>query len=134
MPRERQYARRITVTLNIGDGNLAVGAGKATWPVRFPCRLLECSLSLDGTGTGAGNTDVDVNKDGSTVLTAPGLRIASASGTKHVSAKPSVGVAGHPNGVPLKVGNTVTVDVDAVPATTPSTRGQVILTVAPTDV
>ena len=133
MPRERQYARRTAVNLPIGDGNLAVGTDKAIWPVRFPCRLLECSLALRTTGATSGNTDVDVNKNGVSVLTAPGLRIAQGAATKHVSVKPGVGVAGHPAGVPLKVGDVVSVDIDAIPGTA-STGGLVTLTVAPTDV
>ncbi len=134
MPRDRQRARRTVVNLNIGDGALSVGAGKATYSVRFPCRLVEVSLSVEGTGTGVGNTDVDVNKNAATVLAAPGLRIASAAATKFVDAKPTIGVAGYPAGVPLKRGDTVTIDVDAIPATTASTRGQVALTLAVTDV
>jgi len=121
------------VNLPIGDGNLAAGTDKAIWPVRFPCRLLECSLALRTTGATSGNTDVDVNKNGSTVLTAPGLRIVQGASTKHVSAKPSVGVAGHPNGVPLKAGDVVSVDIDAIPGTA-STGGVVHLVVAPTDI
>lgn len=126
--------RLFTVVVPLGD-TLAAGAGRAKYTVQTRCRLLEAELSLGTTGTGAGNTDVDVNKGGATVLTAPGLRVASAAAAPAtVRANPSVGVVGEPSGVPLEPGDAITVDIDAVPATTASARGAVTLLFAAVDV
>jgi hypothetical protein len=122
------------IALPLQYGNLAVAAEVAGWEANFRGRLLEAELFLKGTGTGAGNTDVDVNKAGVTILAAPGLRIASAASTKRVRAKPTVGVSGHPNGVPFNVGDYFSVDVDAIPATTASADGTVYLHIAAVDV
>lgn len=132
---QAQRARRVVVTLALQETLVAAaGVVIATWPVSFPCRLIDCALSLSGTGTGAGNNDVDVRKDGVSVFTGGRLTIAGGASGKDTSKKPNVGVVGHPNGVPLKVGSKVTATVEAIPATTAGTRGQVLLTLAVTDV
>lgn len=132
MPRDRQHARTFVVALPIGDGALTAATDKAIWPVRKPCRLLECSLSLRATGGTSGNTDVDVNKNGTSILAAPGLRIAQGATTKYVNTKPT-GAAGMPGGVALKPGDVVSVDVDAIPGAA-STGGLVLLHCEATDI
>ncbi|GEM_PF-6800216 len=129
MPRER--IRRFSVAYPIGDGNLAAGVDKFIHVVRFRCRLLEVTLSLRTTGGTSGNTDVDVNRDGSSILTAPGLRIAQGAATKHVTAAPAA-AAGHPSGLDCAPGQTISGDIDAIPGTA-STGGVVTLHFAVTD-
>lgn len=126
--------RYFTVALPLADGNLAAGAGKDVYAVQTRCRLLEAELTLAGTGTGAGNTDVDVKKNGSLVWATPGLRIASAaSAPASVRAKPTVGVAGEPSGVACEPGDVITADIVAIPATTASSHGKVVLLFAAID-
>ncbi len=133
--------RKMIVNIYLGPDTLTAGATKGTWrvPAGFKGRILSASLSLRTTGATSGNTDVDVNKapggaNPVSVLTAPGLRIAQGATTPYVFAKVAGG-QGEPNGVPVDGdnGDTVTVDVDAIPGTA-SAGAQVFLEVAVTDV
>lgn len=132
--------RKIIVTIVLGPDTLTAGAAKGTWrvPAGFKGRVLSAALSLRDTGGTSGATDVDVNKapggaSPATILPAV-LSIAQGAATKYVFSKVAGG-QGHPTGIPVNGdnGDTVTVDVDAIPGTA-SAGGQVFLEVAVTDV
>lgn len=113
-------------------GNLAVGADRAGFEFSLPGgRIAEAQLYLRSTGSTSGNTDVDVNVNGASILTAPGLRIAQGSATKRVRVTPP-GATGEPSGFDIKAGDYITVDIDAVPGTT-SADGIVHLKIAVKD-
>lgn len=129
-------SRFFGVTLVLGDGNLAAGAGKDIWTAQTRCELLEAELCLRTTGTGAGNTDVDIKKAGNLIWVTPGLRIASAAAAPAaVRAKPTVGVSNSEQaGVALEPGDAITADVVAIPGTTASAGGFVRLLLRARDI
>lgn len=116
-------------------GALAVIAGRATFSPMRKLLVLNTEFALGVVETGAGNTTVAIKKNGNLIGGATDLSIPEESGTKFVKAKPSVGiVGGEPSGVMIDVGDTITVDVTAVPATTPGTDAAIYLHCAEIDV
>jgi hypothetical protein len=112
-------SRLFSVTLVLGDGNLAAGTGKDIWVAQTRCELLEAELCLRTTGGTSGNTDVDVKKNGTLVWTSPGLRIVQgAAAPATVRAKPTVGLSSSElAGVVLEPGDSLTADIAAIPGT-----------------
>jgi hypothetical protein len=118
--------RRSHLTLVL-FGPLAVAASVATYKVGKSSVLTGAQLSLPTSGSGGGNTSVIVKVNG--VAVTPALSVASAAAGVTASSPatapaPAPGV--YPQGVGLKPGDIVTVDVTAITANPPA-GGSVIL-------
>jgi hypothetical protein len=88
-------------------------------------RILDTEFAVGIAPTGAGLTTVAVKKNAALIGGAADLSLAAAATS--VVAKPTVGVQGEPAGTFVDVGDTITVDVTAVCATTAGTDGTVSL-------
>ena len=125
--------RRSTITLPL-PGPLAASAGQATYVAPRNMRIASAQLCLSDTGSGAGSTNANVNVNGSAVNAANSLSIAGGAGGKSVSASITGGSQGFPGGAGVNAGDTITVDITAVPATTQPKAGFVVLDVVEVDV
>lgn len=108
--------RPVSFQIPIGAGNLAAAAAVATFVAVFRFRLTAVVLALGNTGGTSGNTDVDVNRNGASIMPAQALRIAQGAATKYVKAPPA-GATGEPSGLVIEPGDVITIDIDAVPGT-----------------
>lgn len=123
--------RRSTITIPL-PGPLAAANGVATYTAPRMMRIASAQLCLSDTGTGAGSTNVNVNVNGNAINAANALSIAGAAGGKSVSTT-IIDDSQYPGGFRLNKGDTVTVDVTAVPATTQPKAGFVVLDVVEVD-
>jgi len=118
-------------TLPAQTYGLAAGVGQATWNVERPVSVSGAQLCLSDTGTGAGNTTVNIKQNGTLIAT---ISIAGAAGSKSAKTPISSPQSQFPSGVRLNVGDVITIDVAAVPATTSPKAGAVVLDVYELDV
>lgn len=125
--------RRSTITLPL-PAPIAASDGQATYVSPRSQRIVRAQLCLSDTGTGAGSTNANININGNAVNAANSLSIAGAAAAKSVSADITGGSQGFPGGARLNDGDTVTVDVTAVPATTQPKGGFVVLDVVEIDI
>jgi hypothetical protein len=125
--------RRSTITLPLPGSPLAAANGVVTYVSPRTQRVVSAQLCLSDTGTGAGSTNVNVKVNGNAINAANSLSIAGAAGGKAVSTS-IVGDGVFPGGQPLNAGDTVTVDIASVPATTTPKGGFVVLDIIETDV
>jgi hypothetical protein len=128
-----QPLRKFNIHLFIG-GLLAVVNGRATFKAMQRCRIVNTEFSLGIAPTGAGNTAVTVKKNGNAIGAATDLQLAAAATS--VRSVPTVTAQltqGEPTGVQLEPGDTVTVDVTAICATTAGTDGTITLECAMVD-
>jgi hypothetical protein len=101
-------------------GVLAVGTDLAkTWYTPYPLCVIAADFKVKTAPSGANATTVDINDDGSTMFTTkPTLAAAGTSDIDNVSDNVETVVA---------AGSLITVDVDAVCATTPGTEAYIYL-------
>jgi len=101
-------------------GNLAVVADTAkTWYTPYPLCVISADFKVKTAPSGANATTVDINDDGTTMFTTkPTLAAAETSDIDNVSDNVETVVA---------QGSLITVDVDAVCATTPGTEAYVYI-------
>jgi len=125
--------RRFNLTLPLPGSPLAAANGVATFVAKRPVRVASAHLSLSDTGTGAGATNVNVNVNGNAINPANSLSIAGAAGTKSVSTDIVTG-SEFPGGIRVGVGDTITVDIASVPATTQPKGGFVTLDLLELDI
>lgn len=114
----------------------AVAAGIATFIASHPMRILSAQLCLSGVGTGAGATTVAVKINGTAVALSAPLTLTVAGGVKAVKST-VIGTAtaqSYPGGIRVNAGDTITVDVTALPATTSPAVAQVLLGVTQLDI
>lgn len=123
--------RRSSLTLTL-PGPLAVAIGQATYVVPRPAVIAAAQLCLSDSGVGAGSTNVNVNVNGAAINAANSLAVVGAAGNKSVSA-PATGQT-FPGGTRVNAGDTITVDVTAVPATTAPKAGFIVLDLIEADV
>lgn len=102
-------------------GTLAAATEKVGFQLPFACKVVEVSAFVKGSGTGAGATEIDINEGGTSILSAV-MSIASAA------AGDARYVVGTLADAALADNAKITVDIDAVPATTASTDLTVLLT------
>lgn len=131
MARDTDHRRVFPVMIPL-IGPLAVAAGVATYAIQPRSRIMDVELSLTDTGAGAGNTSVDVKLNGNSIL-AGALSIAGGSAAKTSRSGPR-SPAGEPSGVNADPDGEITVDVTAVPGTTPPAGGFVTLACAARDI
>lgn len=125
--------RRSTLTLPLPGSPLAAAVGVVTIIVQRAMRIARAQLCLWGTGTGAGATTVNVNVNGNPINAAASLSIAGAAGTNAVACLITTD-SQYPGGFRVNPGDTVTVDIAAVPATTQPKGGFVALDVEQLDI
>lgn len=118
--------RRFNVTLPLPGSPLAAANGVCTFIARRPMRIASAQLCLSDTGTGAGSTNVNVKVNGNAINAANSLSLAGAAGSKSVESDIVTGTE-FPGGYRVNVGDTVTVDIASVPATTTPKGGFVML-------
>jgi hypothetical protein len=107
-------------------GPLAVAASVATYKVGKSAVLTGAELSLADSGVGAGSTSVVVKVNG--VAVTPAISVAGAAAGVTTYAKTSnEAPAVYPAGIGLKPGDVITIDITAIPGTTPPKGGVVYL-------
>ena len=126
--------RRSTITLPLPGSPLAAANGVCTYVPPRPMRIAGAQLCLSDTGTGSGATNVNVKVNGTAINGANTLSIAGAAGTKQVGTGISAGTNNYPGGARVNKGDTITVDIASVPATTQPKGGFVVLDVVEVDV
>lgn len=131
MARDTDHRRVFPVMIPL-LGPLAAAAGVATYAIQLRSRIMDVELSLADTGAGAGNTSVDVKLNGNSIL-AGALSIAGGAAGKTAQSGPANPV-GEPSGVDADPDDEITVDVTAVPGTTPPAGGFITLACAARDV
>jgi len=112
----------------------AVAAGVATFIAGHPFRILSAQLNLSDVGTGSGGTTAVVKINGTAVTTSAPLALTVAGAVKAVK----VGVPGttqsYPGGIRVNNGDTITVDITALPGTTSPKIAAVTLGITQLDV
>lgn len=105
-------------------GVLAIGTDLAkTWYTPYPICVFSSDFKLKTAPSGANATTIDINDDGTTMFTTkPSLAAAGTSDINNVSDNVETVVA---------EGSLITVDVDAVCATTPGTEAYIYLFYCP---
>ena len=97
------------------DGTLAVATGQSGYKAKRAFKIIAASMHLRELGGTSGSTDVDVNKAGTSILSAA-MSLAYDASSKFaagVLASPK----GYPSGVVVGKDDELTVDVDAIPGT-----------------
>lgn len=125
--------RRSSITLPL-PAALAASVGQATYVSPRPQLIVGAELCLSDTGTGAGATNVNINVNGAAINVASSLSIAGGAAGKSVSTLISGGTQRFPGGAAVNTGDTVTVDLTAVPATTVPKAAFVVLDMIEFDV
>jgi hypothetical protein len=128
---QQEQLRRSYITLHL-PASPAVGAGQATLIATHPMRIIGAQLTLSDTGTGAGATTVAVNQNGTALATSAALSVAQGAATKATKVTFLGTTQNYPGGERVNIGDTITVDVTAVPATTAPKAAAVILSVVQT--
>jgi hypothetical protein len=99
--------------------NAAITAApnKAERTAPAPCRIVAIEARAEGAGVGAGSSTIDINKNGTTIFTTQANRptIATASTGELTILSPDGETS-------LNAGDRISIDVDAIPATTGHTR------------
>lgn len=126
--------RRSTITLPLPGSPLAASVGQASYTAPRPQLIAGAQLCLSDTGTGAGATAAQINVNGVAITAAGDLSIAGAAGGKTASKSITLGSNQYPGGARINAGDTVTVDVASVPATTVPKAAFVVLDVVEVDV
>jgi hypothetical protein len=124
--------RRSHLTLPL-LATLAAANGVVTFKATQKTRIHTAQLCLSDSGTGAGSTEVRVNVNGTAITTAGDLAIAGGAAGKSVSKTITKGSNQFPGGALLNIGDTVTVDIASVPATTQPAAGFVVLDLVQVD-
>lgn len=121
----KYYMDMIMVKDFIIPGNLAALTDMArTWFVEMGVYILSADLNVKTAGTGSGANTLDINVSGSTKFTTkPTLAASATSDLDNVADSPSTEVAAEAP---------VTIDVDAVTATTPAAEAYIRLYYYPT--
>lgn len=125
--------RRSTLTLPLPP-TLAAANGVATYVSPRPQRVAGAQLCLSDTGTGSGATTVNVKVNGTAINAANSLSIAGAASGKSISTVITAGSNNYPGGARLNAGDTVTLDIAAVPGTTVPKLGFVVLDIVEVDI
>jgi hypothetical protein len=128
----QETLRKSFLTLPL-TGPLAVANGAATFIATHKARIAAVQLTLSDTGTGAGSTKAMVNVNGAAITADGNLAIAGAAAGKAVQSPVSLGVNNYPGGALINPGDTVTIDISAVPATAAPKGGSVILDLTQVD-
>lgn len=125
--------RRSTITLPL-PSTLVAATGVASYVSPRTQRIAGAQLCLSDTGTGTGATNVNVKINGTAVNDANSLSIAGAATGKTASTKITGGSNNFPGGARLNPGDTVTIDVASVPATTAPKSAFVVLDIVEIDI
>jgi hypothetical protein len=123
--------RRSTITLPLPTPLTATNS-VATYVSPRKQRVSQAQLCLSDTGTGAGATTVNVKVNGTAINAVGSLSVAVGAGSPAVSTTIISG-SQYPGGTLLNKGDTVTVDVAAVPGTTVPKLGFLVLDVLEVD-
>jgi hypothetical protein len=129
----QEQLRRSYITLSL-PASPAVGAGQSTFIATHPMRIISAQLGVSDTGTGAGATTVALNQNGMAIATTAALTIAQGAATKATKSALPGTTQSYPGGQRVNIGDVITVDVTAVPATTAPKAATVILSVTQLDV
>lgn len=95
-----------------------------TWFAPYDIYVLSADLRVKTAGTGTGNNTIDINDDGSTKFTTKPSTTTGTSDLDNVADNPSTAVAAE---------SAITIDVDAVTATTPAIEAYIDLWYYPVD-
>jgi hypothetical protein len=131
---DQQQLRKSYITIPLSLA--AVAAGVATFIATHAMRVISAQLTLSNVGTGAGATTVIAKLNGNAIATSAALTLTVAGGVKAVKATvPGTTTAqSYPGGLRVNAGDTITVDVTALPATTSPAIASVILSVTQLDI
>jgi hypothetical protein len=121
--------RRNQITLPL-PAALAVSVGQVTFTATRPMTISGAQLCLSDTGTGAGNTTVNIKQNGTLIGT---ISIAGAATGKSLATALAT-TSQFPSGIRFNVGDVLTLDLAALPATTNPKAGFVVLDVYELDV
>jgi hypothetical protein len=125
------YVAGTLPTLSFG---LALGNGQVSFTSQRGQLITSAQLCLSDTGIGAGATTVNVKVNGNAINPAGSLSIAQGAASKSVTAEITGNPNPYPGGERINPGDTITVDVTAVPATTAPKAGFVVLDIIEVDV
>ncbi|HEX4039071.1 MAG TPA: hypothetical protein VHX37_13505 [Acidobacteriaceae bacterium] len=123
--------RRSTITIPL-PAPPAAANGVATYVAPRMMRIASAQLCLSDTGTGAGATNVNLKVNGNAINAANSLSIAGAASGKSLSTE-IIDDSNFPGGFRLNSGDTVTVDVTSVPATTVPKAAFIVLDMVQVD-
>ncbi len=130
---DQQQLRRSYITLPL-PGSPAVGASLATFIATHPMRVISAQLVVSDTGVGAGATTVLLKQNGSALATTAPLSVAQGAAVHATRSTLPGTTQSYPGGDRVNPGDTLTVDVTAVPATTSPKAAAVILSVVQLDI
>jgi hypothetical protein len=129
---DQQQLRRSYLPLQLSLA--AVAAGVATFIATHPMRLISAQLNLSDVGTGTGGTTALVKLNGTAITTSAPLTLTVAGGVKAVKATIPGTTQSYPSGIRVNAGDTITVDVTALPGTTSPKIAAVTLSITQLDV
>lgn len=113
----------LAFTLSV-EGVAVTTGNKVRVPLPFNgAMVVAAEANAAGAAVGAGNTDIDIEIDGTSIFTATGvLRLATASTGAFAMSAGGLG-----NVKNIRAGQVLTVDVDAIPATSGHTGVGVVV-------
>lgn len=129
----QEMFRKSTLTLPLPSA-LSVAAGQVTVTSSRKQRITSAQLCLSDTGTGAGATNVNVKVNGTAINAANSLSIAGAAAAKSVTESILGSENTYPEGARVNPGDTITVDIASLPATTSPKAAFVVLDIVELDV
>lgn len=118
----QQFSRKRRLLQYYSNGALTAAATKKEWVVFAASRILDIIVDSESSaGVGNGSNRIDININGTTVFT--------TQANRPILTPPNTGMwtTGRPEVKHLVPGDIISIDVDAVPATSGATRTKVLI-------
>jgi hypothetical protein len=108
----QQQVRKVNIS-RFKSGALSV-ATATYWTATFKGRIMSAEMTLNNLGATSGATQIDITKNGSSILAA-NLSLAFNASSHSTITTSFPGAIGYPTGVPFQEGDVFAIPVQAIP-------------------